>query len=539
MTTELSLPSSLLQLHYHNRPGGVTTVMNGYARSFRRLNSPAPIGFFGHDMNSASYPNSPASLDVPQCDYAYFENVRSFEQTRKTLRDALTRHLLDPVLLPRPTAVVAHNLNLGRNMALSAAFADTALQMSGDDFRFYLIVHDFVEEGRWEPLRALNEMVAGAIDVWTQLYPEKGVAWYTINRRNRTVLRSAGIPAGIIGTPRSNAGNPIDTRSERGLASRPDSAENFALHIRALANRDHGTFHEGAPMFLYPVRVISRKNVLEAVIQACVTGRGNLLLGSPGTSEPDIAMYRRLRDFCRHKNLPVLFDCGRLRGFLPADLNVFHYLTRKSDACISTSVAEGFGYTLFEPWTLGTPVVGRRPLEFSPVAGAEFGFLYDRFAVPTDWVDLSALATKYGACLSQLHTGTPFPRSREAFEKDFRSEFVRNGRIDFGVLDTETQFEVLRRCVEGEPYPDIGGSGSIVSQLEEVNAVSQEGGSILDRNMVRLNDYFSDERFDREFASMLSTRSASQTGSRFECRSIRSYFGTLSRIRLLLAPPGY
>jgi hypothetical protein len=138
--------------------------------------------------------------------------------------------------------------------------------------------------------------------------------------------------------------------------------------------------------------------------------------------------------------------------------------------------------------------------------------------------------------MKRLHTEKPFTRNRKAFERDFYSVFVRDGLIDFGVLDTETQFEVLGRHIVGDRLPDIGSSGSISSQLETVRAVSKQGTSILNRNMVRLKEYFSDERFDREFASVLSTKSASESGPRFESRSIRGYFGSLSRIRLLLAP---
>lgn len=538
MIDESSLPRSLLQVHYHNRPGGVTTVMNGYARSFQRLRPNGRTGFFGCCQNPSKLPNSPASVHVPECDYACYEKVEAFEQTRIDLRNTLTKHILDTKNLPRPLSIVAHNLNLGRNIALSAAFADAAFRLVGDDIHFFLVIHDFVEEGRWEPLCALRKMTAVGIDAWNHLYPNSEVRYLTINLRNERVLRNAGVPTSLIGTPPSGTDVYPAGRNTTADFSMRESNESFQKHINNFARKEGVVLREGAPTFLYPVRVISRKNVIEAVIQACLSCDGNLLLGSPGTAQPDLAMYRRLRDFCMKKRLPVLFDCGRMREFLSAECNVFHYLTRHVDACISTSVAEGFGYALFEPWTLGTPVVGRRPLAFAPVEGTNFDFLYDQFDIPAGWVDIPGLVARYAECIACLYHEKDRSYSRDALESEFRSTFVRNGMIDFAVLDLNSQFEILTRWVETPP-PGVESNRFIQSQLEVMKSGCEGKKTIPEQNRVRLIDYFSNERFDREFASLLTARPAIRALTRFDHRSIRGYFGVLSRIRLLLAPSGF
>ncbi len=538
MIDESSLSRSLLQIHYHNRPGGVTTVMNGYLRSFHRLIPNGSTAFFGCNGNPSALPCSPASVHVPECDYACYKNVESFEQTRVDLKNTLTEHILDTKRFPRPLSIIAHNLNLGRNIALSAAFADTASQLVGEDTRFFLVIHDFVEEGRWETLRALGEMVAIGIDAWNHLYPKRGVRYLTINQRNELILENAGIPTSLIGNPPSGADVFPCRRTVAAQSSILESKESFQKHIHALAQKEGVTLREDASIFLYPVRVISRKNVIEAVIQACLSGGGNLLLGSPGTAPSDLAVYRQLRDFCIEKKLPVLFDCGRMGEFLPADRNVFNYLIRHADACISTSIAEGFGYALFEPWTLGTPVFGRRPLGFSPVVGTHFDFLYDRFDIPAGWVNIPGLASKYVECMANFYLEDDSSCSRSALKSEFCATFIRNGTIDFAVLDIKSQFEVLSRLVE-IARSGAGSNQLIQSQLEVIQFGIEGGKTIPEHNRTRLNDYFSEERFDREFASLLATKATVRTLIRLDHRSIRRYFGVLSRIRLLLSPSGF
>ena len=89
-------PRSLIQVHYHNRPGGVHTVMERYAAAFDRGVGPTRgvnlvcckndlktgIGFAGAQL-----------LSMPQCEYRSFADKNAFisTQTLKSRR-TIKRH---------------------------------------------------------------------------------------------------------------------------------------------------------------------------------------------------------------------------------------------------------------------------------------------------------------------------------------------------------------------------------------------------------------------------------------------------------------
>ena len=122
---------SLVQIHYHNRIGGVTTVMAAYARAFAvNVGSGAAKRVVCHDCGSGVLEEAGCRVtSIADCDYRLFRSRNAFEKVRTRLRCALEGVLADSSLR-RPIRFVGHNLNLGKNCALSAAFADIAAAMT-------------------------------------------------------------------------------------------------------------------------------------------------------------------------------------------------------------------------------------------------------------------------------------------------------------------------------------------------------------------------------------------------------------------------
>ena len=173
-----------------------------------------------------------------------------------------------------------------------------------------------------------------------------------------------------------------------------------------------------------------------------------LVLGEEGTSAPDRALARSLRELCARYKIAAIFGDKRRKE----SGNVgYSHLYRIADACVSTSVLEGFGYALYEPWLYGKAVVGRLPCGTAPSEIPGGAGLYRQLLVPKEWIDIAELKRLYlrqmKLCFgNHLSTG-----NAGAFSRAFDREFVRGKGIDFGCLDIATQCAVFEAvCRSGK-----------------------------------------------------------------------------------------
>ena len=144
-------PASLVQVHYHDRLAGVNKVIGLYAKAFRNLgNGRASKNLVVCAQCKAGTDFRPAKVkDTPFCDYQTFASKSHFDRIKASLVESLD-NVLKARNLKRPVCVIGHNLSIGKNCGLSAAFAEIARRYAGekDDIRFYSVIHDFAEEGR-------------------------------------------------------------------------------------------------------------------------------------------------------------------------------------------------------------------------------------------------------------------------------------------------------------------------------------------------------------------------------------------------------
>jgi hypothetical protein len=432
--------------------------------------------------------------------------------------------------------VVGHNLTLGKNCALSAAFAQCACKRKreGGPVAFYSIVHDFAEEGRADCMAGIEKTRKLGIAVWKLLYPAAGAVRYgSPSRRNALLLKKAGFDARTLFNP---VEEPIRARPAPGK-----SETAIERKLSLIAKIDGTRFDAQSPSILYPCRCISRKNILEALLLATFVYKANLLLGIPGASSGDKAFYKRTKALCKKHQLLVVFDCGRIvranvgDGF-PAQL------FGVADACISTSIAEGFGYAFHEPWLHGKAVFGRRPLGFVDTDAVFFPDLHDRVPIPATWVSLPDLAARYHAAMRTCFghvKGLIKVFDTDRFNEEFAAYFVTNKTVDFGCLDAATQFAVvsdLLQCpAKVEEWSKVC-EREIAALLASFKRSMRPNNPAIRRNELRIQKNFSMEAFSRHFARYL-TASIAPARPRGDVERIAREFCSLSKFRLLMTPP--
>jgi hypothetical protein len=470
------MKGSFVQIHYHNRPGGVTTVMGHYSRTFGKACGASCSNLVVCARERTTIDARGVKIvDIKDFGYRTFASRAAFFKTRGRLFDRLCQIIMSGNL-PRPVRVVGHNLNLGKNCALSSAFAQCARRCAKqkNEYRFYSVVHDFAEEGRHDLMSKLISLERLGIKIWDELYPAvPGLCFVALNNRNYGFLKKAGFQVRLLPN----------------LVSIPPAGQSYSSYNRKktlaalsqMAEKDGTAFNPSAPVVFYPSRIISRKNPVEAILLSQFFFSSNLLLGESGMSSEDRALAARLKRLCGRYKIPVIFNSGRAAGFLsnatarafPATwrgvsgrlTNIFSlgkeespplgagffndvetpfsFLYRAADVCISTSVLEGFGYALYEPWLYHKAVVGRVPAKSYVQKKITVPWLYSRLLIPCAWVDIKKLAERYyrdmGKCLVHENALPGF----KLFIKQFNRAFVNKGGIDFGCLDLATQCEVL------------------------------------------------------------------------------------------------
>jgi hypothetical protein len=437
-------PESFIQIHYHDRPGGVNSVISQYARAFDAMQAKFNCIICSCDKNNKTLPGFAGLIDIPECNYRTFKNRKDFIKTSELLASAIGSIIGNPDL-PRPICIIGHNLTLGKNCALSAAFSNCAEKVGFSDKEaiFISVVHDFAEEGRIENLTQISFLEKKGLNIKEYLYPtHENIRYISPNARNVAILKKAHLPAQLLLNPVTMAG---------AYPAKMENMGNKNKYLSRLAKKDGTAWKSDIPVLFYPCRCIYRKNILEAILISGFVFRSNLLLGSPGTSAGDTLLFKKAIGLCKKHLLPVIFDCNRIFTKGHINKNFSSNIYDMADACITTSIAEGFGYALHDPWLLGKTVVGRKPMGFSSAGGMDFTGLYESLPIPASWVDVDALCEKYHAaiknCLGNRQKKGVLSNRRK-FDSAFVDYFVKDDTIDFGCLDVDSQLSILEKLCE-------------------------------------------------------------------------------------------
>ncbi|MBI2437727.1 MAG: glycosyltransferase family 4 protein [Lentisphaerae bacterium] len=395
-------------VHYHLRPGGVTRVIQHSVRALQARSVDVVV-------LAGAVPESPWP-----CPVAVVEGLDYRAEASVTGRAARTLAKLLQTSAARalgraPDLWHIHNHAVGKNPVLTLAVH----YLAGEGAQLLLHVHDFAEDGRPELYHRLLRAVAGGDREKLGLvaYPRAPQVHYAaLNQRDIRTLRSAGAdPAALHYLP-----NPVIAPAEDGSKA--------------------AVPWEGQHRFLYPTRALRRKNIGEVILWALLgQARDAFALTLAPTSESDRIVYGAWKRYARRWRLPIQFEVGltcgvSLRAWMGA-----------ATAVMTTSVAEGFGLALLEPWLAERPVVGRDLPDITGefrANGVCLSRLYERLEVPLKWIGADTLRAALGRGLRKSYRAYRRPLPADAGERAYEAA-VRKHTVDFGRLDETLQLAVI------------------------------------------------------------------------------------------------
>jgi hypothetical protein len=430
------MPASLVQIHYHDRPGGVRQVMASYSNAFKKYAGVnASDIWICNQSGTYRYINNCKGIHCTQAEYHRYHSERAFNASVEFLTDKISE-IICASDMHFPVAVIGHNLNLGKNPALSAAFANCARRfgVNQQHYRFFSVMHDFVEDGRSTILASLRRLERWGIDSGGMLY-------------------ASGAPVHFI-TP-SHCGAVLSGLKKNNITILPNRVEVREVPVKnicgalqreqlqILAKEDGLEFDPVRTLYCYPSRMIYRKNVFEAFLLTTMLLQGSLVIGAPGTAVNDRKRLEMVKRIAMKYRRSFLYDPSRLplppHGGALADDNPFVTLYPVVDAVVTTSGAEGFGYALFEPWRYGKMVIGRMPAGTSLLPGMMVSSLYDRLPIPVAWVSVAECHRYFTDSYRQAF-GIPYVPLQT-----FMREFILEDTIDFGLLDERQQITIVNK----------------------------------------------------------------------------------------------
>lgn len=376
-------------LHYHLKPGGVTTVLRHQVDALCRYAECIIL--------SGAPPPSPFPCPVyhiPGIGYDDTQNYESPEEIADAIRTVIDDHFGNTCDL-----LHIHNPLLAKNHL----FLDIVKSLQQSGMKLFLQVHDFSEDGR-----------PGAFFRGTD-YPEN-CHYGVLNLRDYHILMASGLAAdGVHYIP--NCVAPFDLPS----VSRTES------------------------YVLYPVRAIRRKNIGEALLISLFLPENHALyITQPPNSRADFPSYDHWKSYVRTHHLPVQFEMGTQRDFVD--------LVAAAKWVLTTSITEGFGFAFLEPWTAGKLLQGRLLpdicQDFSD-RGIQLMHLYAGIEIPQDWIGTQHLADRFHTCLgvNRQAFGDIWP---DGWMGDFLNTLQKGETIDFGMLDENFQTVVIDK-VRQEP----------------------------------------------------------------------------------------
>lgn len=419
---------NLAILHYHLNSGGVTRVIASHLLALDSVLDEhdrwrVVIFYGGRDSGwSQDFASQFQHIDldlqiVPELEYDA-ERVQSSRSVLDSIQDGLNKHGFDA----NNALLHIHNHSLGKNAELLPALRS----LVNEGFSCLLQPHDFAEDFRSANYRHLVHTL-GRSTFEESAYPlARHVHYALLNRRDRTILQSAGVPSQQLHFLPNPVGDiPVSDRQ----SARQKLETKFSV-------RDSERY------ILYPVRGIRRKNVGEFVLWAEVLREHPVKLGMTLTplNPVEKAYFDSWKDYAQQHALPCVFGTGDQAGLSFAENMA------AADAILTTSVAEGFGMVFLESWLASRPLVGRNlptvTADFKD-QGVEFPTLYDTCEVKVDWFDYERYQTQFRETVLDLSKSYERQLPSPSEIQTAIDSHVREGWIDFGDLDELMQMQVI------------------------------------------------------------------------------------------------
>ncbi|MCB9358917.1 glycosyltransferase [Candidatus Woesearchaeota archaeon] len=348
-------------MHYHMKQCGVRTVIEDILEALSK-DKEIKLSAMYDARKGQIRMKGVRSIHMPELGYSEgnFKNKDELMRKARVVKEKIKKKLD----LSRPCIIHAHNIGIFKSCYLGMALQLLAEDLEDEEFRIILQHHDFAEENRPANLKYMFTCT-GKTDkkLGNQLaYPIHKNIWYcTINSRDRKLLNKIGIPKNrIFLYP-----NAIDTDF---FASRPKDTKILKQKLKDYAEKNNYRFDPQRRILTSPLKILKRKNITETLLVLKALNHAKdewqLLITLEGTSKSDAEYGKRIKDYIRKNNIPATIGFGyellsageeREKG-----MNNIIDLFNISEAIITTSVQEGFGFTYVEGWVADKKVIGRR-----------------------------------------------------------------------------------------------------------------------------------------------------------------------------------
>lgn len=420
--------------HYHLNPGGVTdTIVLSVRILLSRLGSVQEIRLVTgcRDNSEGVLGRIRDGLERGQRDKIrldILDEIAYTEEGRGPNPDKLAERL--EARYDKDTVFWVHNYHIGKNPALTMALMRVAAQGRRD---MLLQIHDFPECGRLENLKRIDNLLN------EPPYPSgPKIRYAVINKRDLNILLNAGLEGSVYLLPNPA---PISRLEEMNTIETKKALEELP---------DNPGYIPGAPILLYPVRAIRRKNILESALFARILYHpANLIVTLPGLSTREKA-YSNLVEGAYRKGLISGAWCPESSG--DARLEYAHLISA-CDAIISSSIQEGFGYLFLNSLLWRKPLLARY-LDILDGVLELFGDYPRRF-----WTDFRIPATPelvertktgYLSKIEQLKSYIPEKALKSI--STAVSKLAMGGGIDVSYLFAEDQLAALRLAIEDDTW---------------------------------------------------------------------------------------
>ncbi len=509
---------SLIQVHYHLRTGGVTTVIRRYSEVFHKLTNCISNSFVFCNEYEFTGDNNLKVVHVKECEYKKYKGKNDFYNDRKKIESGLEKCICEQHNNGR-VIVIAHNLVLGKNLALTSAFYNCAKNNTLDTVTFFSVFHDFPEEGRVDDIDAIRDVERFQSDIKKQMYCIDAPVKIVVPSENAMrMMCQCGFNASMVS-------NPVNCTKVDINSKEIDYIRNSIWYH---AHEQQLPFDKHKKIAYYPVRIIPRKNIYEAILISCIFFNSSLITGPSGNSEQDINHYRNLIDFISKNRLPVMTDvikkCDLHNAYDEAPVENIMLAT---DYIVSTSVAEGFGYTLFEPWIQQKMLIARKNSGLDMPEGWNGESMYSFLPVPVKWIDTERVVKCYEMYFVECF--------KKKIPWSIKKSFIHGEYIDFAVLPECIQKSIIELIISDNKM-----RSEWLTILEE-NISGWPGLQNIYNNAKRsikhhsniVSSEFSEIIFKKEFSEVF-LQDTSQSSHNAEYQKIEVHFQSPDYFRLLL-----
>jgi len=386
--------SPVIIIHYHLRAGGVSSVIQSQIEALKQANRECLILCSEEPEVVCDTPY----VILPNLKYLTGSTTR-YRDSFNLYKDCLTQAYLhfgeqDPIWL-------IHNPTLGKS-ALMSIFVSF---LARDRRALLLQCHDLAEDGRPKNYQNIPDP--------QKLYPlAENIHYAFINPRDLARFRNAGLEA----------------------------HQSHLLESCVSPTKIHRT-PLSAPLILYPVRGIRRKNLGELLLWS--------LLAPPNTTfaltlEPTEKQWRPYytlwETLAQEMRLPVVFGCVEACP----DASFTDWLASATH-CLTTSIAEGFGLTFIESHFHKIPLIGRDLPEITSQfksTSKTSSSLYTSLLIPQEWINREDLKESLSIGLDSTRIPYGLPPLNGSLEKHIES-LIFDGHCDFGNLPEYMQVKIL------------------------------------------------------------------------------------------------